>query len=150
MPSTTTRTRYAADTDGMVCLLLDVRGKVSPYSLLIWSYGKNKLVKLSYRYRNGRELIRDETPEAQRWAAVSVPRWLANREGLYGKPNLSPVMAGFCRDLCTDMRTPRMIHDDGERELAEFIVSEKNRYRKLPGQRLQDGKTDRRNGGIFA
>jgi hypothetical protein len=150
MPSAARRTRYAADTDGMVCLLLDLRGQARQSSLQVFSYSKGRVVNLPRRRRDGRELVRIETPTAKRWAAVSVVRWLANAEGLWGKPQLPPVMSGFCREYCTDMRTPQMIRDDGERELAQSVVDYANRYRKLPGQRLGNNKDDRRNGAMFA
>lgn len=144
------RTKYAAATDEMICLLLDIRGQAKPHSLLVWSYKYQQIVKLPYFYRNGRPLIRNETPDAKRWAAISVPRWLVNRECLHTLPNLPPVMSEFCREHCSDMRTPQMIRDDGERELAEFVVERENRHRRLPGQRWEGGKGDRRNGAIFA
>jgi hypothetical protein len=152
---TALKTRYAADTDGMVCLLLDIRSQARPNSLLVFSYSKGRVVSLptgAYKSgpKAGRAIIRNETPNAKRWAAVSVPRWLANSEGLYGKPNLPPVMSEFCREHCTDMRTPQMKQDDAERALAQYVVDHENKYRKLPGERLQDGKSDLRNGSIFA
>lgn len=144
------RTRYASDTDGMVCLLLDVRGQARPNSLQVYSYSKGKVVSLPMKFRNGRDLIRIETPDAKRWAAVSVPRWLINKEGLYGKPDLPPIVPGFCLQSAIDPRSAQQIRDDGERALAEYIVSRENKYRKLPGQRLAPGKADRRNGAIMA
>ena len=138
------KTRYAADRDGIVCLLLDIRGQARAHSLQVYSYSKSKVVNLP------RSQIKIETENAKRWAAVSVPRWLAQREGLHGKPDLPPVMSAFCREHCTDMRTPQMIRDDGERKLAEYIVDQQNRYRRLPGERLSDGKSDLRNGAIFS
>ncbi len=122
------RTRYAANTDGMVCLMLDIRGRAREKSLQVYSYGQGRVVNLP------RALIVIETPDARRWAAVSVPRWLMNREGLWGKPDLPPVMSGFCREHSCDMRTPDMIRDEGERALAEYIVNFQNRYRRLAGQ----------------
>lgn len=136
-------TRYAADRDGMICLLLDLRGQARERTLEVWSYSKRKVVHLP------RLLIKIETENAKRWAAVSVPRWLANDRGLYGKPDLPPVMSEFTREHCTDMRTPQMIRDEGERALAEYVVSQQNRYRRLPGQRLHNVKADRFNGSIF-
>lgn len=137
-------TRYAADRDGLICLLLDVRGQARERTLEVWSYGKQKVVHLP------RSLIKIETENAKRWAAVSVPRWLANDRGLYGSPGLPPLMSGFTREHCTDMRTPQMIRDEGERELAQYVVDQQNRYRRLPGQRLHTPKGDRRNANIFA
>ena len=150
MPSTALRTKYAADTDKMICLVLDVRGRASETHLLVWSYTKNKAVKLPYRYRNGAEITRIETPELTRWCAVSVRSWLATAEGLHGKPDLPPVMSELCRQNSYDMRTPRMIREEGERAIAEYVVSQQNKYRRLPGQRLHNLKGDRRNANIFA
>src|SRR5258708_33180788 len=150
MPSSATRTKYAADTDGTVCLLLDIRGQARPNSLQVFSYSKDRVVSLPRRRRDGRELIRVETPDAKRWAAISLPRWLAQAEGLYGKPELPALMSGFCREHSTDMRSPQMIRDDAERELAQYIVDRENKYRKLPGQTLNSFKGDRRNANIFA
>lgn len=150
MTSAAAKTRYAANTDGMVCLLLDIRGQARAQSLQVFSYSKGRVVNLPRARRDGRPIIRIETPDAKRWAAVSVPRWLAQAEGLYGKPDLQPVMSGFCREHCYDMRTPQMIRDDAERSLAQYIVDRENRYRRMPGGRLRDGKSDLRNGAISA
>jgi hypothetical protein len=147
--STAARTRYAADTDGMVCLLLDIRGQARPNSLQVFSYSKGRVVSLPRRRRDGREIVRIETPNAKRWAAVSVPRWLALAEGLYGKPELPPVMTDFCREHSTDMRTPQMIRDDAERSLAQYVVESENRYRKLPGQVAGFSKLDYVSGRAF-
>jgi hypothetical protein len=144
------RTRYAADTEGMVCLLLDIRGQARQNSLQVFSYSKGRVVSLPRRRRDGRELIRIETPDATRWAAVSVPRWLANSEGLYGKPDLPPVMSGFCRLHAPDNRTVDMVREDAERDIAELIVSQLNKYRRLPGQRMSSHKADRLNANLFA
>ena len=143
MPSTARRTRYAAATDAMVCLLLDIRGRARENSLQVYSYAQRKVVNLP------RRMIVIETPDAKRWAAISVPRWLINREALWGGPNLAPVMSGFCRAHSYDMRTPAMIRDEGERALAEFICGQQNKYRRLPGE-FAPGKSDLRNGAIFA
>jgi len=142
MASTATRTRYAADRDGRVCLLVDVRGRARENSLQVYSYGQGRVVSLP------RKLIRDETPNAKRWGAVSVPRWLINREGLWS-PNLPPVMSAFCREHSYDMRTPQMIRDEGERGIAEWIVSDRNKYRRLPGQNWGASKADYANGRAF-
>lgn len=136
------RTRYAADTDGMVCLLLDIRGQARPNSLQVFSYSKGCVVNLPRFQRDGRPMIRIDTPDAKRWAAVSVPRWLAQREGLYGKPDLPPIPPGFCREHSTDMRSPQMILEEAERAIAEWRVSENNKYRRLPGQTWGMGKAD--------
>lgn len=143
------RTRYATDTDGMICLLLDIRGQARPNSLQVFSYSQGKVVNLPRRQRDGRDLIRIETPEAKRWAAVSVPRWLANREGLHGKPDLQPVMSGFCRQFTPDTRTAQERIDDGERSLAEYVVSRENKYRRTPDQRAGFSKRDYISGRAF-
>jgi hypothetical protein len=150
MTSTARQTKYAADHDGMVCVLVDVRSRARPHVLLVWSYSKNEIVKLPYRYRNGRELTRVETPEAKRWAAVSMPRWLANDRGLHGRPDLPAPLSGFCASATPDTRTEQQKIDDGERDLAQYVVEQANKYRKLPGQTFQGGKGDARNGAIMA
>ncbi|MBR1230236.1 hypothetical protein JQ600_35665 [Bradyrhizobium sp. AUGA SZCCT0176] len=144
MPSAVRRTKYAAATDAMVCLMLDIRGRARENSLQAYSYGLKKVVNLP------RKLIVIETPDARRWAAISVPRWLINREMLWSKPDLPPIMSAFCRDRSYDMRTPTMIRDEGERALAEYIASQQNKYRLLPGQHLSNHKFDRFSGNAFA
>jgi hypothetical protein len=144
MPSTIRKTRYAADRDGMVCLLLDVRGQARAQSLQVYSYSKGAVVNLP------RSQIKIETENAKRWAAVSVPRWLAQREGLYGKPELPAIPTGFSLTKLGDTRTIDQKRDDAERELAQYVVDQQNRYRCLPGQRLHSPKGDRRNASIFA
>lgn len=146
MTSTAKRTRYASDTEGLVCLLLDVRGQASPYSLRVWSYSKNKAVNLAYRYRDGRELTRNETPTAKRWCAVSVPRWLANKEGLYGKPQFPPRDN---HDFSSNMYTPQQRRDIAERDIAEYVVGRENKYRRLPGQNWGFTKADARSARMF-
>lgn len=130
MPYARKQTRYAADRDGLVCLLLDVRKRFSPHKISVWSYSRNAMVDLFYQDRAGRQLIQIETPEAKRWHAISVPRWLAVRAGLYAGPDLPPVMSGFCRDKLGETLTA----EDAERSLAQFVVDQKNRNRRLPGQ----------------
>lgn len=144
-----TATRYAEDRYGLVCLLLDVRSQLSPYNLVVWSYARGCTVKLPYKYRNGTPLIRNETPDNKRWAAVSVPRWLANREGLYGKPALPDVETEFCRQTHEDTRTNDEKRDDHERSLAQWVVDRENRYRRLPGQRWAPSSKDYVNGRIM-
>lgn len=146
---TVARTKYAADRYKMICVLADVRGRASDTHLLVWSYTKSELVKLPYFYRSGATLTRDETPAAKRWAAVSVPTWLANAEGLHGKPDLPPIMSGFCRDHCYDMRTPAMVRDEAERALAQGIVDYENRHRRLPGQHVGFSRSDYVSGRAF-
>lgn len=138
------KTRYAADRDGMICLLLDIRGQARAYSLQVFSYSKGAVVNLP------RSQIKIETENAKRWAAVSVPRWLAQREGLYGKPELPAVVTGFCLAKTGDTRTAIQKRDDAERSLAQYVVDERNKYRLLPGQRLNSHKADRFNGHLFA
>lgn len=144
MPNASRQTRYAADRNGPICLLLDVRGQARDTTLQVYSYGKRRVVSIP------RKMIRIETPDALRWAAITVPRWLANAEGLHGRPDLPPVMSGFCRLHAPDQRTVDMVREDAERSIAELIVSQQNRYRRLPGQRLSSHKADRFNGNIFA
>lgn len=138
--STARQTRYAADRNGPICLLLDVRGQARDRTIEVYSYGKKKVVSIP------RKCIRIETEGAKRWAAITVPRWLANVEGLHGRPDLQPVMSGFCRDK----QQVKLTQDDAERELAQFVVDQQNRYRRLPGQRLNSHKRDRFNANIFA
>ncbi len=149
MSSTARKTKCAANQDGMVCFLLDVRGRASQHYLRVWSYSKNKEIDLPYRYR-GKVLTRDETPESKKWAAVSVVRWLANKETLWTKPKLPALVPEFCRQSAPDLRTEQEKIDDGERALAQYVVDQANKYLTLPGQHLQDGKGDARNGAIFA
>jgi hypothetical protein len=144
MPSPARQTKYAADRNGPICLLLDVRGQAREHSLQVYSYGKRKVVSIP------RKMIRLETEGVKRWAAVTVPRWLANAEGLHGRPELPPVMSGFCRDRMVDTRTDTEKRDDAERALAEYIVDQENKYRQSPGRRLANFKGDRRNANIFA
>jgi len=144
MPSTARQTKYAADRNGPICLLLDVRGQAREHSLQVYSYGKRKVVSIP------RKMIRLETEGVKRWAAVTVPRWLANAEGLHGMPELPPVMSGFCRDRTVDTRTDIEKRDDAERALAQYVVDQENKYRPSPGRRLTNFKGDRRNANIFA
>jgi hypothetical protein len=140
MPRIVRQTRYAADRDGPICLLLEVRGDAREHSLQVYSYGKKQVVNLP------RKLIRVETAGANRWAAITVPRWLANREGLHGNPDHAPVMSGFCRDKLGVSMTP----DDAERAMAQFVVDHQNRYRRRQGQSWSTFKADRRNANIFS
>jgi hypothetical protein len=146
MPSTAKRTRYASDADGMVCLLLDIRGRANQHNLHVWSYAKGCVVNLPYRYRTGkmagRALTTILTPEAKRWGAVLVPRWLANDRGLHAKPPLPPIVPEFCRQRTVDTRTAQERRDDGERALAEYVVSRQNKYRKMPSQIWGASKRD--------
>jgi hypothetical protein len=118
---------------------LDVRGDAREHSLQVYSYGKKQVVNLP------RKLIKVETEGANRWAAITVPRWLANREGLHGNPDHAPVMPGFCRDKQGVKLTP----EDAEREMAQWVVDNQNRYRRRQGERWAALKADRRNANIF-
>lgn len=124
-----------------VCILADIRNQSRPASLQIWSYGLEKVVSLP------RKLIRNHTHEAQRWAAVSAPRWLVNKERLWGGPATPYVPRD---DNCTDMKTLQMAREDGERDVAEYVIKRENRHTLRPGERWQEGKADRRNGAIMA
>lgn len=149
MASAAKRSRYASDSDGMVCLVLDVRSRARPNFIQVFSYTKGKTVNLPYRRRDGRDLIRLETPDAKRWAAISVPRWLANKEALHGKPIQPPEHTGFTAQFHEDTRTHQQKRDDHEREMAQFVVDRENRHRLTPGKRRNDFKVDRRNANIF-
>jgi hypothetical protein len=144
MPSSRLKTRYAADRDGLVCLLLDVRGNAREFSIQVYSPGKKRVVNLP------RKAVQVETPDNKRWTAISVPRWLANTEGLYGNPDLHPVPTGFCLAKTGDTRTDQQKQDDAERSMAQWVVDHKNKYKRLPGQRWNSHKADRRNGNIFS
>lgn len=144
MPAAVKRTRYAADRNGPICLLLDVRGQARDATIQVYSYGKGKIVSIP------RKVIKIETEGAMRWAAVTVPRWLANAEGLHGKPEFAAVPAGFSLAKLGDTRSQQQKRDDAERSLAQYIVDQQNKYRRLPGQRLNSHKADRRNGHLFA
>lgn len=123
--------RTASATSDMLCLLLDVRGNARPQSLQVWSYAKGKVVNLP------RSLIRMETPNAKRWHAVTVPRWLMTREGLYHPHDR--VMTDFCRGAAPDERSEQEKRDDAEKSLAQTACDMSNRYRRLPGQRIIGG-----------
>jgi hypothetical protein len=149
------RTKYASDREGPICLLLDVRGNAREKNTLqVWSYSKGCIVKLPRYYKTGpnrgRPIIEIVSRDAVRWNAVSVPRWLARAEGLYGKPDLPPIVTNFCREATADVRTPQQKSDDAERELAQYLVDRENRYRVLPGQRRSSPRADARNGAISA
>lgn len=119
------QTRYASDREGKLCVLCDVRGQARPASIQVWSHSKGAIVNLP------RRLITIETPNYKRWVAISMPRWLMNREALWYAP--PPVMSEFCRHHSQEMRMPQMIADDGERSIAQYIVERNNRYRRTPG-----------------
>jgi hypothetical protein len=140
VPYSRRQTAYAADRDGPICLLLDVRGQAREHSLQVYSYGKKQVVSIP------RRLARIETIGANRWAAITVPRWLANREGLHGQPDLAPVTPGFCRDK----QGETLPEEDAERAMAQFVVDNQNRYRRRQGQSWATFKADRRNANIFS
>lgn len=120
------QSRAAAATDDTLCLLLDVRGQSRPQSLQVWSYAKQKVVSLP------RSLIRMQTPNAKRWHAVMVPRWLMTREGLYHAHEREP--SAVAQESIVDTRTRQERCDDAERSLAQTVCDMENRYRRLPGQ----------------
>lgn len=121
------QTKYAQNRDGMICVLCDVRGQARQASIQVWSHSKKQTVSLP------RSLVKIETPDAKRWMAISMPRWLMNREALWYAPE--PVMSGFCRANSTDMRTPHQIADDAERAIAQYEIDRINRYRRTPDNR---------------
>jgi hypothetical protein len=150
MPSTARQTKYAANQDRNICMLLDVRGNARDLTLQVWSPGEGKIVNLPrFEFGTRTPRITNHTPDHQRWCAITVPAWYRKRYGLYGY-NLPPVMSGFCRLHAPDHRTVEMVREDAERDISEYIISQQNRYRRLPGQRLSSHKADRFNGNIFA
>ena len=124
MPALARQTKYAQNRDGMICVLCDVRGQARPASIQVWSHSNKKIVDLP------RSRVKIETPDARRWMAISMPRWLMNREALWYAPE--PVMNDFCRANSTDIRTPQQIVDDAERSIAQYEVTRANRYRRTP------------------
>lgn len=124
MPALARSTKYAQNRDAMICVLCDVRGQARATSIQIWSYSKKQVVSLP------RSLVRLETPGTKRWMAISMPRWLMNREALWYAP--TPVMSGFCRANSTDTRTPQQAADDAERSIAQDATERANRYRRTP------------------
>ncbi|UFS77187.1 hypothetical protein LPB73_07365 [Tardiphaga sp. 37S4] len=98
-----------------VCILADVRTNNSERkSIQVWSYGRNKIANLP------RSLIRNHTHEAQHWAAISMPRWLVNKELLWDEPH--PAEG---EDAAAN----------SERRTAEYVVGRENKYVLRPGQR---------------
>lgn len=119
------RRRQPASADRL-CLILELKGQARPKSLQVWSYAKNKTVSLP------RSLIQIETPNATRFAAATVPRWLMNREGLWFRhPRSIPE---FCRQSSADERSAQQRRDDAEFSAAEATCDLKNRYIRLPDQ----------------
>jgi hypothetical protein len=94
-----------------VCILADIRDQSKPASVQVWSYGKEKIVNLP------RSVLKVHTPRSVKWWAISLPRWLADREGLWGGE-------------------PAAIGGDAERAEAESIIALKNRTILRPGQRM--------------
>lgn len=145
-----TITRYASDSDGLVCLLLDIRGNARDRTLEVFSYGKGEVVSIPrFKWASRIPQIKIETPDAKRWAAVTVPRWYRNKYGLFA-PDLPPIDTGFCQQFKIETRTDQQKRDDAERDLAQYIVKRENKYRRLEGQRWNAFKSDRRNGNIFS
>jgi hypothetical protein len=142
MSDAATRTRYASDTEGKICLLLDIRGQARDRTLQVFSYGKNEVVSIPrFRWESRVPQIVIETPHAKRWAAVTVPRWYRNKYGLFNPP-LAQVVSGFCQQNSIDTRTDQEKRDDSERSLAQYVVDRENRYRRLPGQKYAMSKRD--------
>lgn len=127
MPALARQTKYAQNHSGMICVLCDVRGQARRASIQVWSHSKKQTISLP------RSLVKIETPDARRWMAISMPRWLMNREALWCAPE--PVMSGFCRANSHDTRTPQQIVDDAERSIAQYEVTLANRYRRTPDNR---------------
>lgn len=127
MPALARQTKYAQNHSGMICVLCDVRGQARRASIQVWSHSKKQTISLP------RSLVKIETPDARRWMAISMPRWLMNREALWYAPE--PVMSGFCRANSHDTRTPQQIVDDAERSIAQYEVTLANRYRRTPDNR---------------
>lgn len=119
-------TRAASATTEKLCLILEIKGQARPNSIQVWSYAKNRVVSLP------RSLVENRTPDAKRYAAVLVPRWLMNREGLWFRH--SKPMPEFCRQFQTDTRSNEEKADDFEKSLAHTICDQHNRYRRLPDQ----------------
>lgn len=107
-----------------LCLVLELRGQAREKSIQVFSAGKNKVVSIP------RSLIQIHMTDAQYYCAVTVPRWLMHREGLYAstpatKPSPWPQR---------DERTIQEIKANGDAERAIFIAAYENRYRRMPGQ----------------
>lgn len=128
------QTRYAANREGTICVLCDVRGQARPASIQVWSHTRGKVTSLP------RSLIKIETPDSKRWLAISMPRWLMNREALWYSPE--PVMPAFCRESAPETRTHQQIVDDAERSIAQYAVERANRYRRTPDNRAAIGGGD--------
>jgi hypothetical protein len=114
-----------------ICILADVRGE-SAGAWRVYSWTTKKLVNLP------KSLIEMHTKGARRWHAISVPRWLVNKEGLWSAPVCPPPRS----EDCTDMRTMEMMRDEGDIEIARYLVADKNKYTPLPGQRMSVGGGD--------
>lgn len=102
-----------------ICILADIRGDdPNRKSIQIWSYGHGKVINLPRS-----KILRNFTPGAKAWAAITVPRWLVNAERLWGGPT-----------------EPN--GEDGERRIAEYVVDRENKYTRRPGQRASTGGYD--------
>jgi len=98
-----------------VCILADVRvNDPARKSVQVWSYGRKRIVNLP------RSLIRNHTHEAQHWAAISLPRWLVNKELLWDEPEAAEGVDA---------------EPNSERRTAEYVVGRENKYVLRPGQR---------------
>lgn len=126
MPALARQTKYAQNHSGMICVLCDVRGQARRASIQVWSHSKKQTISLP------RSLVKIETPDARRWMAISMPRWLMNREGIWFRH--SKPMPEFCRQFQTDTRSNEEKADDFEKSLAHTICDQHNRYRRLPDQ----------------
>ncbi|MDB5618538.1 hypothetical protein [Tardiphaga sp.] len=97
-----------------VCILADVRDQSRPASVQVYSYGKEKIINLP------RSIMTVHTPRATHWWAVSIPRWLVDKEGLWGgEPAADP--------------------GDAERIAASRIIKFENRDVMRPGDRTHSG-----------
>lgn len=118
-----------------ICLLLDVRNQSKPNSIQVWSYSKRKLVSLGRFYttgaRRGLPMAEIVSQGTKRWCAVNVPKWMAAREGLYGRPQ--GTTHTFGRDgSASDARTPEQKADDHDQDLAQIAADAANRYAAQP------------------
>jgi hypothetical protein len=114
-----------------ICLLLDVRGQARPNSIQVWSYSKRKIVSLGRFYttgaRRGLPMAEIVSHGTKRWCAVNVPKWMAAREGLYGRPQKNPN--AFCREgMGPDTRSPEQKADDHDQDIAQIAVDAASGY----------------------
>lgn len=108
------RGRSRGSPKDMICILADVRG-VRPASLQVWCETTQKVVNLP------RSLMRIQTIHAKRCFAISLPRWLVDKEHLWTEPKFE----GDC--------------DPAEINLAKYAATSENRYVQMPGQRTSIG-----------